>query len=77
MNTETKSINVNDLKPKQKVEMYHCRKGTIRGIVKDNSDSEWITVTLLEGVTGLVNTWVEGEELNCRKSFLSNIKLIN
>lgn len=74
--TTTAEINVNDLKQGQKVEMQHSRKGNISAIVKNNSDNEWISLTLLEGVTGLVNTWVEGEELTCRKSFLSNIKII-
>ena len=75
--TTTAEINVNDLKQGQKVEMFHSRKKTIRGIVKSNSDSEWISITLLDGVSGMVNTWVEGEELTCRKSFLSFIKLID
>lgn len=65
-----------DLKAGQKVQMIDCRKGTIIGIVKDNSDSEWLKLYLLKPVQGIITDWEEGEEITLRKSFLSSIKLL-
>lgn len=70
-------MKVEDLKAGQKAEMLHARKGTILGVIKQNDlKSEWISLYLLEPVKGLVNEWNQGEELTCRKSFLSSIKLL-
>lgn len=66
-----------NLKAGQKFEALHSRKGTIIGIVKNNSDKEWITLHLLNKVKGLTTKWEIGEELTCRKSFLSSIKLLD
>lgn len=71
-------ITVKELKAGQKMEAIHSRKGTILGVVKENDPkSEWIIVYLLEPVQGMVNEWEQGEELTCRKSFLSSIKVFD
>lgn len=70
-------MKVQDLKAGQKFSALHSRKGTIIGGVKNNSDGEWITLYLLNKVEGLINKWDEGEELTCRKSFLSSIKVFD
>ncbi len=61
---------VTDLKAGQFVELYHVRKGIIFGKVKSVGD-EWMTLELLDRVTGLANRWEAGEELNSRNSFVT------
>ena len=71
-------MKVEDLKSGQKFEALHSRKGTILAVVKDNNPkNEFISMYLLEPVEGLVNSWEQGEELTCRKSFLSSIKVFD
>lgn len=71
MNTE---LNVNDLKIGDVVRIKHNRKGifTIK-VTSNNSDSEWLGAEVYSDkpVYGTVNTWVNGERIPCRKSFIT------
>lgn len=66
-----------NLKAGQKVQMLDARKGTIIGVIKENDPkSEFLSLYLLIPVKWIVNEWEEGDELSCRKEFLSSIKLL-
>lgn len=68
-------MNVNDLKPGDKVRITHARKGTFEAEIKSNDpDSEWLsTIVLSKKVEGLVNNWLQGEELSVRKTLIQKI----
>lgn len=74
MKDQTATKEVKDLKEGEFVELNHCRKGRIFGQVKSIGD-EWMTVILLDKVSGLVNTWIKGEELTSRNSFVKVVQV--
>ncbi len=75
---DTNKINLSSYKKGDKLTITHCRKGTFDAEVLTNKEGEWMNVIILsKKVNGLVNTWIQGEELGIRKSFITKITPIS
>lgn len=59
------------IKAGTKLTVKHSRKGTFEGIAEkdfDTETTEFYPIITLEYVCGIVNKWLEGERISCRKS---------
>lgn len=65
----------------QKLIIKHDRKGKFNAVAKKDFDTEkeeWYPVVVgVDFVEGMASNWIEGEDISCRASFVSDIKTVN
>ena len=64
----------------QKLRVSNVRKGTFLAVASESFDTEtteWYPLEAAEFVEGRANVWAPGDEIPCRKCFVTRIELVH